>query len=181
MGGWVDSRTVWTTWRRENSWPYRDSNSDLSAVQPVASRYTDCTIPAPLSCLLAMLNYSCISSFYVSMPTTIVRKLKQGVSLLAFQILWEENESGERCEQAISRHSVPNWSCNYRSHSLQIGQWSSLAGRCWWMLWVVKTAIFWDTASCSLVEFCWRFGETCCFHLQYSSCLLIRLTLRHWR
>jgi hypothetical protein len=28
-------------WRRENSWPYRDSNSDLSVVQPVYSRYTD--------------------------------------------------------------------------------------------------------------------------------------------
>jgi hypothetical protein len=28
--------------------PYRDSNSDLSAVQPVASRYTDCSIPAPI-------------------------------------------------------------------------------------------------------------------------------------
>jgi hypothetical protein len=27
--------------------PYRDSNSDPSAVQPVASRYTDCPILAP--------------------------------------------------------------------------------------------------------------------------------------
>jgi hypothetical protein len=26
--------------------PYRDSNSFLSAVQPVARRYTDCAIPA---------------------------------------------------------------------------------------------------------------------------------------
>jgi hypothetical protein len=33
--------------RRENSWPYRDSNSDPSVVQPVASRYTDYAIPAP--------------------------------------------------------------------------------------------------------------------------------------
>jgi hypothetical protein len=37
----------WTIWRRENSWPYRDSNSDPSVVQPVASRYTDYAIPAP--------------------------------------------------------------------------------------------------------------------------------------
>jgi hypothetical protein len=36
-------------WRRENSWPYRDWNSDPSVVQPVASRYTDCAIPAPLN------------------------------------------------------------------------------------------------------------------------------------
>jgi hypothetical protein len=30
--------------RREKSRPYRDSNSNLSAVQPVANRYTDCAI-----------------------------------------------------------------------------------------------------------------------------------------
>jgi hypothetical protein len=28
--------------------PYRDSNSDLSIVQPVGSRYKDCDIPAPI-------------------------------------------------------------------------------------------------------------------------------------
>jgi hypothetical protein len=38
--GWT-SESVWTIWRRENSWPYRDSNSDSSVVQLVASRYTD--------------------------------------------------------------------------------------------------------------------------------------------
>jgi hypothetical protein len=32
---------VWTTWRIENSWPYRDSNYDLLVVQPVTIRYTD--------------------------------------------------------------------------------------------------------------------------------------------
>jgi hypothetical protein len=34
--------------REENSWPYRDSNSDPSVVQPVTSRYTDYPIPVPL-------------------------------------------------------------------------------------------------------------------------------------
>jgi hypothetical protein len=43
--GWVPE-PVSTTWRRENSWPYRDSNSDPSVFQPVASRYTDWAIPA---------------------------------------------------------------------------------------------------------------------------------------
>jgi hypothetical protein len=38
---------VWTTWRRENSWTYRDSNSDPSVVQPIARRYMDYAIPAP--------------------------------------------------------------------------------------------------------------------------------------
>jgi hypothetical protein len=44
------SGPVWTIWRRENSWPYRKSNSDPSVVQPVASRYTDWAIPVPKFC-----------------------------------------------------------------------------------------------------------------------------------
>jgi hypothetical protein len=35
--GWTP-KPLWTTWRRENSWPYRDSNSDPSVVQLVANR-----------------------------------------------------------------------------------------------------------------------------------------------
>jgi murein endopeptidase len=45
IGGWVG---VWITWRGDNSWPYRDSNSNPSVFQPVASRYTDYAIPAPI-------------------------------------------------------------------------------------------------------------------------------------
>jgi hypothetical protein len=37
---------VWTTWRRENYWPYRDSNSDSSVVQSITSHYTEFAIPA---------------------------------------------------------------------------------------------------------------------------------------
>jgi hypothetical protein len=46
VAGWGPA-PVWTTWRRENSWLYRDSNSDPSVFQPVASRYTEFSIPAP--------------------------------------------------------------------------------------------------------------------------------------
>jgi hypothetical protein len=35
------------TWRVEKSFPYRDSNSDPLTVQPIASGYIDCDIPAP--------------------------------------------------------------------------------------------------------------------------------------
>jgi hypothetical protein len=45
--GWTPE-PVWTTWRRENSCSYWDSNSDPSVVQPVASQYTDCAIPVPV-------------------------------------------------------------------------------------------------------------------------------------
>jgi hypothetical protein len=44
--GWT-SEPVWAIWRGENPWPYRDSNSDPSVVQPVASRYTEYAIPDP--------------------------------------------------------------------------------------------------------------------------------------
>jgi hypothetical protein len=40
---------VRTTWRREKSRPYSDSNSDSSAVQSVASRYIGCAIPAGIA------------------------------------------------------------------------------------------------------------------------------------
>jgi hypothetical protein len=43
--GW-DPESVWPLWRTEIFLPYRDSNSDPSIVQPVASRYTDCAISA---------------------------------------------------------------------------------------------------------------------------------------
>jgi hypothetical protein len=37
----------WTTWRNEDSWPYRDSNSELFRRAVVASRHTDSAIRAP--------------------------------------------------------------------------------------------------------------------------------------
>jgi hypothetical protein len=46
IGRWVDPRAGLDDMESENSWPYRDSNPDLSVVQPVASRYTDCASPA---------------------------------------------------------------------------------------------------------------------------------------
>jgi hypothetical protein len=45
-GGWVGPRAGLDEMERGNSLSYRDSNSDPSVVQPVASRYTDCVIPA---------------------------------------------------------------------------------------------------------------------------------------
>jgi hypothetical protein len=44
--GWAPE-PVWTRWTGQNSCPYRDSNYDSSAIQPVASCYTDCAILGP--------------------------------------------------------------------------------------------------------------------------------------
>jgi hypothetical protein len=49
--GWT-SELVWMTWRTEYFRFYRDSNSYLSVVQRVASRYIDCAIAAPLKCII---------------------------------------------------------------------------------------------------------------------------------
>jgi hypothetical protein len=38
---WWIPEPVWSTWKSQNSLPYRDSNSDPSVVKPIASRYTD--------------------------------------------------------------------------------------------------------------------------------------------
>jgi hypothetical protein len=45
IGGWVGPRAGLDD-MEENSWPYQDSNSHPSVVQPVASHYIDYAIPA---------------------------------------------------------------------------------------------------------------------------------------
>jgi hypothetical protein len=40
---WVNPRASLDAMRGENSWLYQDWNSDPSVVQPLASRYTDCS------------------------------------------------------------------------------------------------------------------------------------------
>jgi hypothetical protein len=42
--GWAQE-SVWTLWRRWNSYQYRDSNSDFFAVQTEASHYTELRYP----------------------------------------------------------------------------------------------------------------------------------------
>jgi hypothetical protein len=44
LGRRLDGPQSQSGWHGENSWLYRDSNSEPSVVQPVASRYTDSTI-----------------------------------------------------------------------------------------------------------------------------------------
>jgi hypothetical protein len=46
IGGWMDPRTGLDDVEKSIFLTHRDSNSDPSAVQSVASRYTDCAISA---------------------------------------------------------------------------------------------------------------------------------------
>jgi hypothetical protein len=46
--------------RRENSWPYRESNSYPSIFQTVASHYTDWAIPAPTNYLVKVINHEAL-------------------------------------------------------------------------------------------------------------------------
>jgi hypothetical protein len=41
IGGWMGPGTVMDYMEKGKSFPYRDSNSDLSTVRPVTNRYTD--------------------------------------------------------------------------------------------------------------------------------------------
>jgi hypothetical protein len=44
----VGARASMDDVEKRNSWPYRDSNSDPSIVQPVTSRYTDYAMTAQI-------------------------------------------------------------------------------------------------------------------------------------
>jgi hypothetical protein len=48
IGCWVGPRTGLDDVKKIKSRSYLDSNSEPSVVQPVANRYIDCDIPAPL-------------------------------------------------------------------------------------------------------------------------------------
>jgi hypothetical protein len=69
--GWVGPWAGLDDVGRENSWPFRDSNSDPSVVQSVASRYIDYAIPIKIH--KGELQYkiipikSCVC-FYTSIP-----------------------------------------------------------------------------------------------------------------
>jgi hypothetical protein len=76
-------RPVWTTRRGETSCPTGDSNSDLSVVQPAASRHTDYAIPSSSTAdmsILACLNVTGPNTdVYIRCKTntTLVRELTE--------------------------------------------------------------------------------------------------------
>jgi hypothetical protein len=49
MGGWLEPRACLEDVEKTKFLTQQDSKSDLSIIQPVASRYNDCAIPAPIN------------------------------------------------------------------------------------------------------------------------------------
>jgi hypothetical protein len=75
---------------RENSWPYQDSNSDPSVVQPVASRYTDYAIPAPSSTY----DYSkCISVTQVMWWKNDTQKISRNIGPGFDELILQSHEA----------------------------------------------------------------------------------------
>jgi hypothetical protein len=82
--GWA-LEPVWTTWRKENSLPYRDSNSDPSVVQPVASRYTDYAIPAPYDCVVRW-NSTDVSEEHVRLGHAVAQAVSRSFPTAAARV-----------------------------------------------------------------------------------------------
>jgi hypothetical protein len=80
----VDRRAGLDDVGSKNSCPHRDWNCDLSVVQPVASRYTDCAIPAYIMAE-GLCKYVCVSlSLSISLPVESSRSplsIREPVSL----------------------------------------------------------------------------------------------------
>jgi hypothetical protein len=79
--------------REENSWPYRDSNSDLTVGQPVASLYTDYAIPVPvlIVALLYKAPWKWCNQKFIIWNTLFIPHFKQFI--VAVKLILLENRS----------------------------------------------------------------------------------------
>jgi hypothetical protein len=82
----------------ENSWPYRDSNSDPSVVQPVASRYTDYAIPAPAS-----IRALALKAIIISVANFFFSKI-----FVYFVSILEHRSASQSISRSISELSLSN-------------------------------------------------------------------------
>jgi hypothetical protein len=102
IGGWVDSEPVWTTWRRENTLSYRDSNYNPSVVQRVASPYTDYAILASIN---GLQNFTKICKF-VSINVCYWISLANSIqSTPKLYMKWNDMKSMGHMK-AMSKHGV---------------------------------------------------------------------------
>jgi hypothetical protein len=81
--GWVGPRGDLDDVRRENSWPYRDSNYDPSVIQPLASRYTDVAIT--------------VSEITIIIVIVILLLLLLLIIIIIITWGWKQVQSPKRC------------------------------------------------------------------------------------
>jgi hypothetical protein len=68
----------------DNSWSYRDFNSDPSVVQPVASRYTDWATPASI-----IIQSSMAEPLWSSDQSSWLQIQRPGFDFRRYQIFWQ--------------------------------------------------------------------------------------------
>jgi hypothetical protein len=104
IGGWVDPRAGLDDWRSENSWPYRDLNSDSSVVQPIASRYTDWAIPAPNCSDAGLKCFTFLTTAWKSSSELVVMFIGENALLAQFlfqstriHVITQRNKESTKC------------------------------------------------------------------------------------
>jgi hypothetical protein len=125
-GGWP----VWTIWRIEMSWLYRDSNSDPSIVQLVHSRYTDyaAAFPGIYTWALLMIVYRLHWSMFYPSDARFASLMIESWFKSPFGgwTLWNPQASGLKNprEGHCSRHGAPILQTSNQKFRLCIFHWS---------------------------------------------------------
>jgi hypothetical protein len=161
--GWAPE-TVWMTWKRENSWPYRSSNSDLSVIHLLVSRYTHCAIPVPeRRRWLRNLSYFCNLCRGIEINN---KKPHSGMSVS--ETSWIRSRSDNHAKIFSGDHPCQCWTENRRFRDLLdfhiqggYGEWPCIADQ--------------FVTSISL-----RIGVLCCWRAE-SNCAVTHPTLTFHR
>jgi hypothetical protein len=113
----VGPESFGTTWRRENSWRYRDSYSDPSVVQPVASRYIDYAIPAPTFRYI-MLSWANVFGIWSRYTQTQHFHHINNSFTLSCRLSYKQQGLSCEADNHTANDEIPQLSCNpnYRVH-----------------------------------------------------------------
>jgi hypothetical protein len=122
----------WSVQRGENSWPYRDSNSDPSVVQPVASLYTKYAIPAPIQQCQWISSTNFLPTYtavYLRVCSLDHSSWRDGRHLQPMQFLrtWTARPAGQYTSDNLGRNVLLVWRStpSYSLVNMQCSTWIS--------------------------------------------------------